>query len=57
MSEYRPVTIELKNRIELILIEEINKADTEHLDLYAIKAANRIVEVVMDEVRYGQRLG
>lgn len=52
MREYRPITQTVKDRIELILTEEVNKAQTDHIDLFIIKTANRLMELFMDEMNY-----
>jgi len=52
VKEYRPITQTVKDRIELILTEEVNKAQTDHIDLFVIKTANRLMELFMDEMTY-----
>lgn len=52
MREYVPITHRVKDRIELILTEEVNKAQTDHIDLFVIQTANRLMELFMDELNY-----
>ena len=54
MSPYRPITQSLKERIELLLIESMNRVEPEHIDLYVIQTTNKLMEMFYDEVNYGQ---
>lgn len=56
MREYRPATQSLKERIEIILTEEVNSVIPEHIDLFIIKASNRLLELYLDEMSYGKRV-
>jgi hypothetical protein len=52
VREYRPLTQTVRDRIELILIEEINKAQTDHIDLFVSKTTHRLMALFFDEINY-----
>jgi len=49
----KPVTQSIRERIELVLIEEVNK--TEGIQQFIQQATDRLLELVIDERNYGQR--
>ena len=52
MHEYRPITQSIKDRIELILVEEANRAQPEAIDAYISQTANRLMALFIDELNY-----
>ena len=52
----RPLTEALRERVMLILTEEANRADSDKIELFLIKATDRLMETITDEIKYGQRL-
>ena len=52
---YRPYTEQLRERIELLLTESINNVEPEHIDMYVIKTTNKLMELFLLEMEYGQR--
>lgn len=58
MREYRPITQTVRERIALLLIEEINSVDPEHIDLFIDSASDRLLELFIEELKYNaSRLG
>lgn len=54
--KYKPLTTELRERIERILIEEVNRADINHINRFIIAATDKLVEIMIDEIKYGRRV-
>ena len=52
MHDYRPITQSIKDRIELILVEEANRAQPETIDAYIDQTANRLMALFIDELNY-----
>ena len=52
MYEYRPITQTVKERIELILIEQANTVDTERMDLFVKETANRLLQLFIEEMEH-----
>ena len=52
--ERLPRTESIRQRIELLLTEEVNKANKDHIDMFIIQATNKIMAVIMDELNYGR---
>jgi len=57
MKYYRPkpLTEALRERVILILTEEANKAENDKIELFLIKATDRLMETILDELNYGKR--
>ena len=52
MHDYRPITQTVKERIELILTEEVNQVSPEQIDLFIVKTTNKLMELFIDELNY-----
>jgi len=57
MKYYRPkpLTEALRERVILILTEEANKAENDKIELFLIKATDRLMEMILDEINYGKQ--
>lgn len=49
-----PFTEELRSRILLILVEEVNNGKT-GIPTFIENTTDRLLELVMDEIKYGKR--
>jgi len=52
MRDYRPITHTVRERISLLLIEETNNVDPEHIDLFIEDATDRLLELFIEELKY-----
>jgi len=52
--KYKPLTAELRERIELLLVEEVNRAELYHINRFIIAVTDRIIELLINEIKYGK---
>jgi len=55
MLDKIPITEALQKRIALILIEEINRAES-GIPTFIELSTLRLLELIKDEIKYGQRI-
>ena len=53
--ERLPRTESIKQRLEILLVEEVNNADLKHIDMFVTKVTNKILAIIMDELNYESR--
>ena len=51
----RPMTEALRERVIIILTEEANRAENDRIELFILKATDRLMETILDEINYGKR--